>query len=349
MKKRGSRLVLGLVLILSVCFLFLLSLSLGSVAIPFKEIVKILLGLPVESSAWQKIVLLFRLPKALAALLAGAALSVSGLLMQTLFRNPLAGPSVLGINAGAGLGVAVTVLAAGGGVGGATLLEGFSWFGQVSLVVSSAIGAGLVLVVIMFLSRRIDNIMTLLILGLLFGYAAEAGVSILMHLSVAERVQAYIFWSFGSFSGVTWDSLWVFALFVILGLLLGFGTVKQLNALLLGEGYAFSMGVRIRRTRRLIILSTALLAGVTTAFCGPITFIGIAIPHLARVLFASSDHKLLLPASLLLGSSSALLSDIVSQVPGQDLLLPLNAVTSILGAPVVIWVILKRKNLQESF
>lgn len=343
------RRIWGILLPLFVLVLFFLSLSAGSVIIPLREIVRIICGFPAEKSSWEKIVLLFRLPKALTALLAGSALACSGLLMQTLFRNPLAGPSVLGINAGAGLGVALTVLAAGSAGGASGFLEGFSFAGQFSLALSAAAGAGAVLFLIMIISAKIDSIMTLLIIGILFGYAAEAGVSVLMHLSVAERVQAYMFWSFGSFSSVAWESLGIFAFFTAMGIIIGAAAAKQLNALLLGEQYAHTLGVKIRTTRFIVITATALLAGSVTAFCGPITFVGIAVPHLARGLFKTSDHRVLFPFSAFLGSAAALLADLISQVPGKDMVFPLNSVTSLLGAPIIIWVIIKRKNLQEGF
>ena len=331
---------------------FLLSLAVGSVRIPLDEIVAVLLGGEASKTAWTTIVLKFRLPKALTAMLAGAALSVSGLQMQTLFRNPLAGPFVLGISSGASLGVAITVLLAGVAVGlggSTTLLAGISLAGDTSLALSAVLGSGLVLLLVMAVARRVQSGMTLLILGLMFGYTTSALVSVLIYFSVVERIQAYISWTFGSFGGVTWRQLQVMAPAILLGLAGGHLLMKPLNALLLGETYALSLGLNVRRVRLGIIGSSAVLAGVVTAFCGPIGFLGIAVPHLCRSLLHSSDHRLLLPAVSFMGATLALGADIVAGLPGSQLTLPLNAVTSLVGAPVVIWVILRQRNLRQAF
>ena len=331
---------------------FLLSLAVGSVRIPLDEIVAVLLGGEASKTAWATIVLKFRLPKALTAMLAGAALSVSGLQMQTLFRNPLAGPFVLGISSGASLGVALTVLLAGVAVGlggSTTLLAGISLAGDTSLALSAVLGSGLVLLLVMAVARRVQSGMTLLILGLMFGYTTSALVSVLIYFSVVERIQAYISWTFGSFGGVTWRQLQVMAPAILLGLAGGHLLMKPLNALLLGETYALSLGLNVRRVRLGIIGSSAVLAGVVTAFCGPIGFLGIAVPHLCRSLLHSSDHRLLLPAVSFMGATLALGADIVAGLPGSQLTLPLNAVTALVGAPVVIWVILRQRNLRQAF
>ena len=331
---------------------FLLSLAVGSVRIPLDEIVAVLLGGDASKTAWTTIVLKFRLPKALTAMLAGAALSVSGLQMQTLFRNPLAGPFVLGISSGASLGVALTVLLAGVAVGlggSTTLLAGISLAGDTSLALSAILGSGLVLLLVMAVARRVQSGMTLLILGLMFGYTTSALVSVLIYFSVVERIQAYISWTFGSFGGVTWRQLQVMAPAILLGLAGGHLLMKPLNALLLGETYARSLGLNVRRVRLGIIGSSAVLAGVVTAFCGPIGFLGIAVPHLCRSLLHSSDHRLLLPAVSFMGVTLALGADIVAGLPGSQLTLPLNAVTALVGAPVVIWVILRQRNLRQAF
>ena len=331
---------------------FLLSLAVGSVRIPLDEIVAVLLGGDASKTAWTTIVLKFRLPKALTAMLAGAALSVSGLQMQTLFRNPLAGPFVLGISSGASLGVALTVLLAGVAVGlggSTTLLAGISLAGDTSLALSAILGSGLVLLLVMAVARRVQSGMTLLILGLMFGYTTSALVSVLIYFSVVERIQAYISWTFGSFGGVTWRQLQVMAPAILLGLAGGHLLMKPLNALLLGETYALSLGLNVRRVRLGIIGSSAVLAGVVTAFCGPIGFLGIAVPHLCRSLLHSSDHRLLLPAVSFMGATLALGADIVAGLPGSQLTLPLNAVTALIGAPVVIWVILRQRNLRQAF
>jgi len=328
--------------------IFLLSLSLGSVSIPVEQIVTILFGGTAEKASWATIVLKFRLPKAITAALAGAALSASGLQMQTLFRNPLADPFVLGISSGASLGVALVVLVAGV-AGGSSLLAGVSLVGDVSLALASIIGSTLVLLLVMAVARRVQSTMTLLILGLMFGYATSALVSVLLYFSIAERIQAYISWTFGSFGGVTWSQLQVFGPVTVAGLIGSHLLVKPLNALLLGETYARSMGLNVRLARLGVIGASASLAGVVTAFCGPIGFLGIAVPHLCRSLFGTSDHRLLLPAVTLLGAILALGADLLAQLPGSQLTLPLNAVTALLGAPVVTWVILRQRNLRESF
>ena len=331
---------------------FMLSLAVGSVRIPLDEIVAVLLGGDASKPAWATIVLKFRLPKALTAMLAGAALSVSGLQMQTLFRNPLAGPFVLGISSGASLGVALAVLLAGVAVGlggSTTLLAGISLAGDTSLALSAIVGSGLVLLLVMSVARRVQSGMTLLILGLMFGYTTSALVSVLIYFSVVERIQAYISWTFGSFGGVTWRQLQVMAPAILLGLAGGHLLMKPLNALLLGETYALSLGLNVRRVRLGIIGSSAILAGVVTAFCGPIGFLGIAVPHLCRSLLHTSDHRLLLPAVTFMGATLALGADIVAGLPGSQLTLPLNAVTALLGAPVVIWVILRQRNLRQAF
>ena len=345
-----SLLLAGLALVALAAFL--LSLAVGSVRIPIDEIVAVLLGGDASKPAWTTIVLKFRLPKALTAMLAGAALSVSGLQMQTLFRNPLAGPFVLGISSGASLGVALTVLLAGVAVGlggSTTLLAGISMAGDTSLALSAILGSGLVLLLVMSVARRVQSGMTLLILGLMFGYTTSALVSVLIYFSVVERIQAYISWTFGSFGGVTWRQLQVMAPTILLGLAGGHLLMKPLNALLLGETYAVSLGLNVRRVRLGIIGSSAVLAGVVTAFCGPIGFLGIAVPHLCRSLLHTSDHRLLLPAVSFVGATLALGADIVAGLPGSQLTLPLNAVTALLGAPVVIWVILRQRNLRQAF
>ena len=352
---RGFGLTPGLLLAglaLIALAVFLLSLAVGSVRIPIDEIVAVLLGGDASKPAWATIVLKFRLPKALTAMLAGAALSVSGLQMQTLFRNPLAGPFVLGISSGASLGVAMTVLLAGVAVGlggGTTLLAGISLAGDTSLALSAIAGSGLVLLLVMSVARKVQSGMTLLILGLMFGYTTSALVSVLIYFSVVERIQAYISWTFGSFGGVTWRQLRVMAPAIVLGLAGSHLLMKPLNALLLGETYALSLGLNVRRVRLGIIGSSAVLAGVVTAFCGPIGFLGIAVPHLCRSLLHTSDHRLLLPAVSFMGATLALCADIVAGLPGSQLTLPLNAVTALLGAPVVIWVILRQRNLREAF
>ena len=335
-----------LLLLLLLVGLFLLNVAIGSVRIPLAAVVTALAGGETTPASWGTIVRIFRLPRAITALLAGAALAVSGLQMQTLFRNPLAGPFVLGINAGASLGVALVVLAAGSV--GATLLAGLGLLGGLSIAVASSLGAGAVLLAVLVVARRVETT-TLLILGLMFGYAASALVSVLLYFSIAEQIQAYIAWTFGSFGGVTWDQLRVLAPAIGGALLLAWLSAKPLNALLLGEAYARSLGLAVRPARIAIIASAAILAGTVTAYCGPIGFIGVAVPHLGRSLINTSDHRQLVPATLLLGGIVALIADMIAQLPGSQTILPLNAVTALIGAPVITWVILRRRNLDASF
>ena len=337
--------ILGVSLLLPACFIA--SLIAGSVSIPIGEVFTILFGEASSRHAWDQIILNLRLPRAITAMLTGAALAMSGLQMQTLFRNPLAGPFVLGISSGASLGVALIVLAAGAGA--STLIAGLDTFGNFSLAAAASIGAGAVLGLVLSVSRRVENNMTLLILGLMFGYVSGAMVSVLIYFSASNAIQAYLIWTFGSFAGVTWNQLTVFAPLTVLGLIIGGLSTKALNALLLGETYASSLGLTVSRARFWILSSASLLAGVTTAFCGPIAFIGIAVPHLTRSLFNTSDHRTLIPAVCLVGSIIALLSDLIARVPGSQVTLPLNAVTAIIGAPVVVWIVLRRRNLKSSF
>jgi iron complex transport system permease protein len=327
--------------------IFIVSLAGGSVRIAVGDIATILFGGSSGNTAWDQIVLNLRVPRAVTAVLAGAALSLSGLQMQTLFRNPLAGPFVLGISSGASLGVALIVLAAGAGA--STLIAGLDTFGNFSLAVAASAGAGGVLGLVLAVSHRVENNMTLLILGLMFGYVSGAMVSVLIYFSASNAVQAYLIWTFGSFAGVTWTQLNVYAPLTLIGLLVGLLSTKALNALLLGETYASSLGLTVSRARFWILSSASLLAGVTTAFCGPIAFLGIAVPHLARSLLNTSDHRTLIPAVCLTGSIIALVSDLIARVPGSSITLPLNAVTALIGAPVVVWIVLRRRNLKSAF
>ncbi len=339
----------GLLLVLAGLLLgiFMLSLVVGSVNIPFEDVLKILTGGQAARGSWTTIVLDFRLPKALTAILAGAALGVSGLQMQTLFRNPLADPFVLGVSSGASLGVALVVL--GAGTTGAVLLAGLGLTGDLGLTVAAFVGAAITLMIVISVASRVQSAMTLLILGLMFGYATSALVTLLLYFSLSERIKAYMSWTFGSFASVTWGQMPIFMPVILLGIIGAFLLSKPLNALLLGEGYARSMGMNVRRGRLAIIASTALLAGTVTAFCGPIGFLGLAVPHLCRAILGTSDHRLLIPASVMMGGVLALAADLIAQVPGNQIVLPLNAVTSLIGAPVVIWIILRRRNLRQTF
>lgn len=307
-------------------FLFLLDLAVGAVAVPLGDVWAALTGGDCPR-ATAKIILNIRLIKAVVALLAGAALSVSGLQMQTLFRNPLAGPYVLGISSGASLGVALVVLA---GFGSSIGIAGAAW-----------LGAALVLVVIAAVGHRIKDIMVILILGMMFSSGVGAIVQILQYLSKEESLKAFVIWTMGSLGDVTFDQLAVLVPSIIAGLLLAVVTIKPLNLLLFGEEYAVTMGLNIRRSRGLLFLSTTLLAGTMTAFCGPIGFIGLAMPHVTRMLFRNSDHRVLVPGTVLSGAAVLLLCDLVSKM----FTLPINAITALLGIPIVVWVVLRNKSV----
>lgn len=335
------------VLALLLLAVFLISLALGSVNIPFDQIIRVLLGGEADKASWTTIILKLRLPGALTAMMAGAALGVSGLMMQTFFRNPLAGPFVLGISSGASLGVAILVLATGSI--GTVLLTGIGFTGDMMLAGAAATGSGITMLVVLLLARHIRSSMTLLILGLMMGYLVSAIVSLLLYFALPERIQAYINWTFGSFNGVTSSQLPILAGAVIPGLLIALALIKSLNALLPGEAIARSLGVNILPVRIAIVAATALLTGAVTAFCGPIGFIGIAVPHLCRSLFHTSDHRMLVPGTILMGAILALIAAIIAEVPGSNIILPLNAVTALIGAPILIAVILRQRNLRKSF
>lgn len=321
--------------------LFVLTLAIGSVPIPPAEVVAVLLGGTSTDETWITIVRQVRLPRAVTALLAGAGLGVGGLQMQTLFRNPLADPFILGISSGASLGVAIVVLAVG--TAGTSLVDGLGVLGNAGVAGAAAAGAAGVTVIVLAVSRRVASPATVLIIGLMAGYATSAVVSVLLYsgLGRVERIRAYISWGFGSFAGTTWSELRVMALAALLGLAIAAATTKPMNALLLGDRYAASMGLHVTRTRLLIVVGASVLAGTITAFCGPIAFIGVAAPHMTRGILRTSDHRLLVPGVVLLGGAVALLAGLVAQLPGTDATLPLNAVTSLIGAPVVVLILLR--------
>jgi len=326
---------------------FALELSLGSVWIPLKDVVSILLGQNNVVEEWRQIILLFRLPRALTAMLAGAALGIAGLKMQTLFRNPLADPFVLGISSGAGLGVALVVMAAGG-LKWSIFLEQAGLAGNISLILSATFGATAVLGVVLGIARRVESNLTLLIIGLMFGYITSSIVQVLMQFSLEHQMQSYIAWTFGSFGSVTWKQITVFAPAVVCGLTVAWVLVKPLDALLLGNGYARSMGINVSLVRFWIIGGASVLAGAVTAYCGPIGFLGIAVPHLGRIILKTSEHRRLVPAVMIIGATLALFADLISQAPGTQMAMPLNAVTALIGAPVVVGVILRRKQMMET-
>lgn len=321
--------------------LFLANISLGSVTIPMDEILKILSGGSATKESWQTIILNFRIPKAITAVLVGSGLSISGLLMQTLFRNPLAGPFVLGISSGASLGVALLILGASlfGGV-----LATFS-FSNWSLAIASSLGAFLVLSAVIIAANKVRNTMSILIIGLMFGSLTAAVISVLSYFSDAAQIQQYVFWSFGSLGNLSWSELRVFALIFFIGISATFAVVKPLNSFLLGEHYAQSVGINITQSRNIILLITSILTGVITAFAGPIAFIGLAVPHITKLIFNTSNHKILLPAVAILGGIVLLICDAVAQLPTSEFTLPINAITSLFGAPVVIWLLVRKKKI----
>ncbi|WP_026951269.1 iron ABC transporter permease [Algoriphagus mannitolivorans] len=321
---------------------FLFNLGMGSVWIPFGDILSGLFSGDWQKSSWEQIILNYRLPKALVAICAGIGLSLSGIQMQTFFRNPLAGPFVLGISSGAGLGVALLILA--GSAFGFALSGVNSW----ALAIAGILGAGLVLSLVSLVAWKVKDSMTLLIVGLMFGSAVSAVISVLSFFSGAEALKLFTVWSMGSLGALGWNQVVILGSLDLVGLIPVFLSVKSYNALLLGENYARSMGVNTEKMRWIMILSTGILAGGITAFCGPIAFIGIAVPHLARMVWKTSDHAVLFPASAILGAILLLLCDAVGQLPGYSSTLPINAVTSLVGAPVVISLILKR-NLSRDF
>lgn len=344
----GVRPLYFFLLVAGVVGLFLLNIALGSVDIPLPEILKTLVGGEASREAWQKIIINIRIPRAVTAVLAGSALSIGGLQMQTLFRNPLAGPSVLGITAGASLGVAVVMLAAGT-ITSIFAIQQLSALGSWLIIGAASVGSAAVLLLILLISIKVRDNVTLLIIGLMIGNITIALVSIWQYFSRPEQIQDYLIWTFGSLGGVSLNQLWIVALVTILGVAIALGLSKSLNGLLLGEQYARSMGLSVTGSRIWIITSTSLLAGGITAFCGPIGFVGIAVPHLARSLLGTNDHRVLIPGTLLIGAMLLLACDIIAQVPGTTTTLPISAVTSMIGSPVVIWVIIQRKNLQASF
>ena len=325
--------LLGLILVA----LFLLDLRLGSISITFGDMWRQLLDRNTLTEQQLVILTKFRLPRVVTALMAGAALPVCGLQMQTLFRNPLAGPYVLGVSSGASFGAALVVLGAG-----ATGIVA-TW----SLAIAAWIGAGTVMLLLLFVSYRIKDVMTILILGIMFSSGLAAIISIMQYFSQASALKSFVIWSMGSLGNVTGAQLTIMAMAILPLLLLTLAYSKVLNGLMLGEEYAMTMGIRIQRTRLIIFATTSILAGTITAFCGPIGFIGIAVPHMARFLLNRSDHRILLPASMLTGMVVMIFSDIVSRLPGTERILPINAVTSLIGIPVVIWLVIMNRKAQS--
>jgi len=336
--KRNS--FLFLLLIVGTLLLFLLNISLGSVRIPIKEVINSLTGQQVSKETWDYIVVNYRLPKAITAMLVGMGLSISGLLMQTLFRNPLAGPYVLGLSSGSSLGVAFVIMGAG-------ILPGFMAAFLVSsygIILASCLGSFGVLIAVLVVSQRLRDTMAILIVGLMFGSFTSAMVSVLTYFSNAEQLQKFTFWSLGNLGNLSWISISILAIAVGIGLSLGIYSIKPLDSLLLGENYAKSVGLNYKKMRLVIIFATSILAGSITAFAGPIAFIGLAVPHIAKLVFRTSAHNKLFWSTLLFGAMIMLFCDIICQLPGTDITLPINAVTSVIGAPIVIWLLVQKRS-----
>lgn len=340
--KRPVALYMLLITLLIFVF-FLLNILLGSIQIPFKDVWHILWGDYNGNEIWQNIVWKSRIPQALTALVAGAGLSVSGLQMQTVFRNPLAGPSVLGISSGASMGVAFVVLLSGT-IGGVALSK-VGVMGEIALTISAIIGSLSIMALIIFVSQKVKGNVTLLIIGVMVGYVANAVIGVLKYFSVEEDIRAYVIWGLGSFARVSGNQMTLFVSIMLVLLPLSFLLVKTLNLLLLGDAYARNLGLNIRRARLQVITCSGVLVAIVTAYCGPIIFLGLAVPHLCRSLFRTSDHRILMPASLLMGGAMALVCNLIARMPGFEGALPVNSVTALVGAPVVISVLFnKRRN-----
>lgn len=343
MQNKNRNILLFSILTLSLLLLLLLNISLGSVSIPIKDVFNSLTGGNSGKETWNYIIINYRLPKTIAAVLVGMGLSISGLLMQTLFRNPLAGPDVLGLSSGASLGVAMVIL------GAAFLPSYLATFllSSYGIILASSLGSFLVLLAVLAVSQRLRDTMSILIVGLMFGSLTSAIVGTLTYFSTAEQLQKFTFWSLGNLGNLSWSSIVILSVCVAIGLFLSFVHIKPLNALLLGENYARSLGMNYKKTRMIIILATSLLAGSTTAYVGPIAFIGLAVPHIAKLVFQTSNHTILFWSTLFLGAIIMLMCDSISQLPGSDLTLPINAVTSIFGAPIVIWLLIRKRKMMN--
>ncbi len=333
-----SMLVMSLLLIV----LFVANLVWGAENIPMQDVWLTLTTGHSSNDAWTFIMLESRLPQAITALFCGAGLSVAGLMLQTIFSNPLAGPSILGINTGASLGVALIMLLLGGNL----QVADYSFSGYMSVILGAFIGAMFVLGVILFFSTLVKSNLMLLIIGIMVGYIASSAISLLNFFATAEGVHSYMAWGMGNFSGVTTDQLGLYVGTIMIGLIISIFLMKPLNALLLGQRYAENLGVNIRRVRLWLLLAVGLLVAITTAFCGPVSFIGLAVPHVARMLLGSSNHNGLLPFTMITGAVIALICNILSVLPGATGLIPLNAVTPVIGAPVIIYVIINQRRLQ---
>lgn len=333
----------SILLIGAILAIFILNLFIGAINIPGSAVLDILLGNEVEKKAWSQIVIDSRLPQAITALFTGAALATSGLLLQTAFRNPLADSGILGISAGANLGVAIVVLLLGTGIG---IGNEFIFSYSMSVVLGAFIGASLILAIIMGFASVVRNNIMLLIIGIMVGYLTSSVITLLQFWSTSENVYSYMIWGMGNFSSVSLEQLPFYCSIVLIGLAIAISLIKPLNALLLGERYATNLGVNIKLTRWLLLLCAGLLTAITCAYCGPIAFIGLAVPHIARLILGTSNHKALLPITILIGAFIALLCNIASVIPGETGALPLNAITPIFGAPVIIYVIINQRKIQ---
>ena len=337
MMKRNILLFISLAV--SILFLFGLNLITGSVQIPFADVLDILCGRFMGKESWQYIILENRLPQTLTAILCGASLSVCGLMLQTAFRNPLAGPDVFGISSGAGLGVALVMLLLGGTVSTSM----FTVSGFLAILTAAFVGAIAVTVLILFLSTMVRNCVLLLIVGIMVGYVSSSAVSLLNFFASEEGVKSYMVWGMGNFGGVSMSHIPLFSILCLMGIGVSFLLIKPLNILLLGPQYAESLGISTRQLRNILLVVVGLLTAITTAFCGPISFIGLAIPHIARLLFRTENHQVLLPGTVLSGAAIALLCNFICYLPGEAGIIPLNAVTPLIGAPVIIYVIVQRR------
>lgn len=341
MIKRHTALLMAAISLSIVAFAFL-NLLLGTVSIPASEVINIILGKGSANEIWVNIIVKSRLPQALTAIFAGAGLSVAGLLMQTVFRNPLAGPSVLGISSGASLGVAFVILMSG--IMGQALSQ-LGFFGEFAITIAAIIGAMGVMGVIIFVSQKVKGNVTLLIIGVMIGYIATAIIGVLKFFSVEEDIRAYVIWGLGSFAKVSGGQMALFCTIMAVLIPLSMLLIKTLNLLLLGDGYARNLGLDIKRARFYVILASGVLVAIVTAYCGPISFIGLAVPHLCRGIFQTSDHRILMPGTVLAGASLALICNLIARMPGFEGVLPVNSVTALIGAPVVVSVLFrKRKN-----
>ena len=329
-----------LIIIILLIVVWFFNISLGSVSIPFKDVFASIFNGEVSKDTWQSIVVDYRVPKAITAILVGSGLSISGLLMQTLFRNPLAGPFVLGISSGASLGVALLIL-------GSSLIGGISGlaFSNFGMAIAASLGAFLVLSAVLIAANKVRNTMSILIIGLMFGSITSAIISVLSYFSSAEQLQQFIFWGFGSLGNLSWNELKIFGLIFIIGISLLVFIIKPLNSLLLGENYAKSVGINIKFTRNITLIITSILTGVITAFSGPIAFVGLAVPHLTKLVFNTSNHKILIPAVAIVGAILMLVADTIAQLPTSEYTLPINAITSLFGAPIVIWLLVRKRKI----